>query len=79
MARRPSPARRSCPLTLLCWQAAACRWPRSVCGLVENHHAGFVTPRERPLLAAVDLPGFDAEDPFAATEADDSAYGGWLG
>ena len=38
--------------------------------------AGFVIPREQPLLASVDLPGFDAWDVFKQTPPDDSAHDG---
>ena len=43
--------------------------------------AGFVIPREQPLLCAVDLPGYSASDPFGFTPLEDSDYdtGGWAG
>ena len=42
--------------------------------------AGFVIPREEPLLCAIDLPGYSASDPFGFTPLDDSDYdaGGWV-
>lgn len=35
---------------------------------------GFVTQREEPFLAASDLPGYDADNPYATSPLDDSIY-----
>lgn len=44
--------------------------------LAASTGAGFVIPRQRPLLASVDLPGFNPWDSFRQTALDDSAYEG---
>lgn len=41
--------------------------------------AGFVIEREEPLLAAVDLPTYNSQDPFEQTPLVDSLYDGGLG
>lgn len=46
-----------------------CIWP-----FRRRHIYGFVIEKERPLLAAIDLPGYSQEDPFQQTPPDDSAY-----
>jgi hypothetical protein len=43
-----------------------------------RHAAGFVIQREEPFLAASDLPGYDADNPYAASPLDDSIYDGAL-
>lgn len=40
---------------------------------------GYVAAQERPLLAAVDLPGADSDNQHSPTAPDDSAYDGELG
>jgi hypothetical protein len=36
--------------------------------------AGFVTPAEQPLLAAIDLPNYNPADPFGQTALTDAIY-----
>lgn len=35
---------------------------------------GFINPTEPPLLAAIDLPSYSAENPYMPTDEDDSEY-----
>lgn len=61
---------------------ACLRWTPPFNGPLGSHYraltacTGFVIPRDRPLLAAVDLPGFNPWDAFKPTPLDDSAYDG---